>query len=69
MDECKFVRKAENGYEYGHIKIHNRGEKNEKREWIVINEAPDYESALAKSGMAEKSQPKIRPHVIPMCWN
>lgn len=62
-EHCKFVRRNHAGYEYGHIIIHNRGAKHEKREPVVVGHAPSYEAALQANTMAMAGLPKIRPHV------
>ena len=69
MKDCKFVRKNCVGYEYGHITIHNVGEKNERREYVVEGKAPSYEKALELNTMAKEGMAKVRAHVAPTYWD
>ena len=69
MKDCKFVRKNCVGYEYGHIVIHNAGEKNERREYVVEGKAESYEKALEMNAMALQGMAKVKQHVAPTYWD
>ena len=59
MSPCKFVRKNTRGYEYGYVTINDVGSKNEKRDYIVVGETPDYVEALSKNTMALEGKKQV----------
>lgn len=59
MKPCKFIRKNTQGYEYGYMTVNDPGSKDEKREYIVVGEAPDYLDALSKNNMALEGKKQI----------
>ena len=59
MNKCTYVRKAEGGYEYGHMVLHNSGEKSEKREHVAHGVKPTIEAALKANKMALKGASRI----------
>lgn len=65
MSKCTFVRRGRDGWEYGHIEVHDHGTSKEVRKHIVKGHADSMEEALTLNKMALEGQPKIRPHIEP----
>ena len=65
MSECKFVRKAKEGWEYGHMKITDMYMPSEKREYVVAGTANGYEEALTLNSMALNDTRSHKRHIPP----
>lgn len=65
MSECKFIRKAKAGYEYGYIEVTNNGASNEKRNHIVRGVADSAIEAMAMNDMALSDTRNTRRHIGP----
>lgn len=63
MNKCTYTRKVSTGYEFGHMVIHDSGEKKEKREYVALGTRPTMEAALEANSMALKGAPRIG-HII-----
>ena len=59
MNQCKYVRKIEGGFEFGQMLITASGEKKEKREYIPSGTRPTMDAALSANAMAAKGVSKI----------
>ena len=53
MANCSFVRRAREGYEFGHIEIKESGTKQERREYNIRGIAPTMDEALSANAMAQ----------------